>query len=76
MSTCTQDGCDRKHSARGLCATHYDELRHFGTTDPCRITVWSRNVNGSACGEPVVTDVCAFHQAERVRLLALYGGVA
>jgi len=32
MNLCTVDGCDRPHSARGLCRTHYWRLRHHHTT--------------------------------------------
>lgn len=32
MTLCTVDGCDRPHSARGLCRTHYWRLRHHHTT--------------------------------------------
>ena len=31
--TCSIEGCDRKHSARGFCERHYDRLMHHGTTD-------------------------------------------
>ena len=31
MTLCTVDGCDRPHSARGLCRTHYWRLRNHGT---------------------------------------------
>lgn len=33
---CSVDGCDRKHTARGLCAKHYKRLRVYGTTELSR----------------------------------------
>lgn len=45
MKTCTIDGCDKPHRARGLCATHYNQTRgpdrHKPVTKPC-----------AACGKP------------------------
>ena len=39
MTLCTVDGCDRPHSARGLCRTHYWRLRnHHTTSDDMPIT--------------------------------------
>lgn len=33
---CSVDGCDRKHTARGLCARHYQRLRVYGSTELSR----------------------------------------
>ena len=38
MKTCTIDGCDKTHRAKGLCATHYNQQspnRHRKTTMTC-----------------------------------------
>lgn len=32
--TCSIDGCDRPHAARGWCMTHWRRWRRTGTTDP------------------------------------------
>jgi len=43
MTLCTVDGCDRPHSARGLCRTHYWRLRnHHTTSDDMPITRHTR----------------------------------
>lgn len=31
--TCTVDGCDRKHLARGYCMTHYHRMREHGSVE-------------------------------------------
>jgi hypothetical protein len=33
MRSCSVEGCDRKHSAKGLCAHHYYRLRNNGTLE-------------------------------------------
>ena len=33
MTVCTVDGCHRRHSARGLCRTHYQRWYLHGTPD-------------------------------------------
>lgn len=48
MRTCTIDGCEKAHRARGLCATHYNQTlpnRHPKVTYTC-----------SACGGPAIKD--------------------
>jgi len=48
MKTCSVDGCDKPHRARGLCVTHYNQQqpgRYRKVTVPC-----------TYCGEPVVKD--------------------
>jgi hypothetical protein len=34
MKTCKFEGCDRKHSSRGWCATHYQQQYLYGETWP------------------------------------------
>lgn len=42
-STCTIDGCGKRHEGHGLCAMHLQRLRKTGTTDPpLRPTVGDR----------------------------------
>ncbi len=36
---CTVDGCGRKHKARGLCQTHYDQLRTAGLVNEAVCTI-------------------------------------
>lgn len=54
--TCSLDGCDREHCARGLCDSHYRIARargDFGTPDLC---------SKSYCGNPVVArGLCRNH---------------
>lgn len=49
MRTCTIDGCEKAHRARGLCATHYNQAhqpeRHAKATVSC-----------AYCGEPCEKD--------------------
>lgn len=47
MRTCSKPGCERAHSAKGLCKTHYTARRRKLETRPCAIdgcegTVFSR----------------------------------
>ena len=49
MKTCNKDGCGRKHSAKGLCLTHYKAMRRKLETRTCAIdgcdgTVFSRGL--------------------------------
>lgn len=34
VATCSIEGCDREHAARGWCLMHYKRWRNRGTTDP------------------------------------------
>lgn len=45
--TCTIDGCERKHVARGLCGTHYNQTRYTSAQRHPKVTVACAN-----CGEP------------------------
>lgn len=65
--TCTIDGCDNPHRARGLCATHYNQQhhphRHTKVTTPC-----------AGCGAPVEKErrndrdpVCSYRCRSYVR---------
>ena len=47
MKTCSKPGCERKHSAKGLCKTHYTMQRKKLITKQCSIegcdrVVWGR----------------------------------
>lgn len=45
--TCTVDGCERKHLARGLCGTHYNKTRYTSRERHPKVTVPC-----SWCGQP------------------------
>jgi Recombination endonuclease VII len=67
--TCSVDGCERKHKARGWCATHYAQFIRTGEVKA--FSARSR-VGGSCsvdgCGEPVkAKGLCDAHYAHRLR---------
>lgn len=39
MRTCSVEGCDREHAARGWCSTHLSRWRRTGTTDDRALSV-------------------------------------
>ena len=38
MKLCSVEGCERKLLAKGMCSSHYDRFRKYGTTEPKRMT--------------------------------------
>lgn len=68
--TCTLDGCNQPHVARGLCATHYRSARYHGTlpdraprTPHAAVTVIARQ-----WGIPVTDILSPSRQAEHVEV--------
>lgn len=64
MRTCTIDGCDKPHRARGLCATHYNQEhqpdRHKPVTKPCAFCgrPCTRAGGGGRVHGQVCSDLC------------------
>jgi 5-methylcytosine-specific restriction endonuclease McrA len=49
MRTCTVDGCDKAHRARGLCATHYNQQHQPNRHPKVELTC-------AACGSSITKD--------------------
>lgn len=51
--TCSVDGCDAEHEARGLCLRHYKRMRRHGSTEDPRLSAeersWSHVDKSGAC---------------------------
>ncbi|WP_082581198.1 HNH endonuclease [Leifsonia sp. Root227] len=64
MKTCTIDGCDKAHRARGLCSTHYNralgEGRHKATRMQCTgcCGVYLKQVSGHAWATNYCSELC------------------
>lgn len=63
--TCTIDGCDRPHRARGLCGSHYNQTyqpnRHKIVTVPCTICGTPCKKYNSTSRRSVCSDRCRYY---------------
>lgn len=57
--TCSVDGCDRPHQARGLCKAHYQQSWRTGTTGPIKEKIGGADLVWSIVHAPP-TDACVF----------------
>jgi hypothetical protein len=76
LKRCTEDGCDKKLVARGLCSTHYNRKyqpnRHRPKTRPC---AWCGTpVTGSGGGGRKMGAACSTACRRHLLALALRGG--
>jgi hypothetical protein len=77
---CTVEGCDRRHSSRGLCVVHYYRMKRTGTTD-ARFAVdmtqrRPRSIDATCerdeCDRPhKAKGLCSVHYARSIRGLPL-----
>lgn len=65
--TCTVDGCERPHCARGLCVTHYDAARRSGRLELLPLRHPPRKPCACGCGQ-LARYGCEYIRAHRVAL--------
>lgn len=77
--TCSQRGCNKKHSARGLCQMHYQQAKKAGTLSPVQLELTLKPIHSltNVNRDQRIADcsVCGPSVRIRVRVRKGHGGV-